>query len=283
MLHFIYNPNAGAHHPVFKANILKKLYAVPNSKVWETTQVLEANFFTKKAIEDNASRIIAVGGDGTVNEVASALTETTIPLGIIPIGSGNGLARHLHIPLNFEAALHKAIHGREIGIDVGLLNNKMFFCTAGIGFDAKVAQLFAKSKKRGFVNYIKATLTALTMYEPIEVSINNGPLQKVYSVTFANASQFGNNAYISPLSDLQDAYLEMVIIQPIHLLHVGLLVFQLFNKQLHKSKKVNIQSIKSISIGYKEKQPIHIDGEALLTDNERIEISIDPLALLVIV
>jgi len=121
------------------------------------------------------------------------------------------------------------------------------------------------------------------MYEPIEVSINNGPLQKVYSITFANASQFGNNAYISPLSDLQDAYLEMVIIQPIHLLQAVILVFQLFNKQLHKSKKVNIQSIKSISIGYKEKQPIHIDGEALLTDNELIEISIDPLALLVIV
>jgi diacylglycerol kinase family enzyme len=178
MLHFIYNPNAGNNNEARKANILKKLYAVPNSKVWETTKPLEATNFTKKAIEDNASRIIAVGGDGTVNEVASVLTETTIPLGIIPIGSGNGLARHLNIPIQFEAALDRAINGHEIAIDVGLLNNKMFFCTAGIGFDAKVAQLFAKSSKRGFFNYIKATLSALTMYHPIEISINHGPMQK---------------------------------------------------------------------------------------------------------
>ena len=283
MLHFIYNPNAGNNNAARKANILKKLYAVPNSKVWETTKALEANYFTKKAIEENASRIIAVGGDGTVNEVACVLTETTIPLGIIPIGSGNGLARHLHIPLKFEAALDKAMHGHEIGIDVGLLNNKMFFCTAGIGFDAKVAQLFAKSNQRGFINYIKATLSALTMYKPIEISINQGPMQKVYSLTFANASQFGSNAYISPFSDLQDAYLEMVKINPLHLLNALLLVIQLFSKKIHRSNKVNIQSIKSITIKYKENEPLHIDGEALLTDNAIIEISIDPLALLVIV
>ncbi len=283
MLHFIYNPNAGNNNEARKANILKKLYAVPNSKVWETTKALEATYFTKKAIEDDASRIIAVGGDGTVNEVASVLTETTIPLGIIPIGSGNGLARHLNIPIQFEAALDTAINGHEIGIDVGLLNNKMFFCTAGIGFDAKVAQLFAKSSKRGFFNYIKATLSALTMYQPIEISINHGPMQKVYSLTFANASQFGSNAYISPFSDLQDAHLEMVKIKPISILNAGLLVMQLFSKKIHQSTKVNIQSIKSITIQYKEKEPLHIDGEALLTDHATLEISIDPLALLVIV
>lgn len=283
MLHFIYNPNAGQYNAARTAYILKKLYAVPNSKIWETTKALEASNFAKKAIEEKASRIIAVGGDGTVNEVASALTETTIPLGIIPIGSGNGLARHLNIPIHFEAALDKAINGHEIGIDVGLINNKMFFCTAGIGFDAKVAQIFSKSKKRGFISYIKATLTALTMYKAIEISINQGPIQKVYSLTFANASQFGSNAYISPFSDLQDAYLEMVKIKPFHFLQTGLLVMQLFNKKIHKSNKVNIQSIKHIAIQYKEKEPLHIDGEAFFTDSATIEISIDPLALLVIV
>ena len=283
MLHFIYNPNAGNNNAARKANILKKLYAVPNSKVWVTTKPLEASYFTKKAIEENASRIIAIGGDGTVNEVASVLTETTIPIGIIPIGSGNGLARHLNIPLQFEAALDKAMHGHEIGIDVGLLNNKMFFCTAGIGFDAKVAQLFAQSNQRGFINYIKATLSALTMYKPIEISINQGPMEKVYSLTFANASQFGNNAYISPFSDLQDAYLEMVKIKPIHLANAGILVMQLFSKKIHRSNKVNIQSIKSITIQYKGNEPLHLDGETLLTDNATLEISIDPLALLVIV
>lgn len=283
MLHFIYNPNAGQNNAERKAFILKKLNTVPNSKIWETTNALEASSFAKKAIEEKASRIVAVGGDGTVNEVASALTETTIPLGIIPVGSGNGLARHLKIPLNFEEALDKTINGHEIAIDVGLLNNKKFFCTAGIGFDAKVAALFAKRNKRGFINYIKATLSALIKYEPIEISINNGPIQKVFSLTFANASQFGNNAYISPFSDVQDTYLEMVTIAPIHILNAGLLVFLLFNKKIYQSPKVKIESIKSISIQYKDWQPLHLDGEALLTDSAHIEVSIHPQSLRVIV
>jgi diacylglycerol kinase family enzyme len=121
------------------------------------------------------------------------------------------------------------------------------------------------------------------MYKPIEISINHGPVQKVYSLTFANASQFGSNAYISPFSDLQDAYLEMVKIKPIHILNAGILVLQLFSKKIHQSNKVNIQSIKSITIQYKEKEPLHLDGEALLTKHATLEISIDPLALLVIV
>jgi len=283
MIHFIYNPNAGNNTQARKSHILNRLRSVPNAKLWETTKANEASIFTKKAIEEKATRIIAVGGDGTVNEVASVLTETTIPIGIIPIGSGNGLARHLQIPLQFEAALQKSIHGHEIGIDVGLINNRMFFCTAGIGFDAQVAHRFANGSKRGFINYIKATLSALIQYKPIEIKINNGPLIKVNSITFANASQFGSNAFISPFSDLQDAFLEMVIVKPIHFINAGILVFRLFSKSIHQSNKVNIQSVKSITIQYHENQPMHIDGEALLTNNAQLEISIEPLSLLVIV
>ena len=283
MIHFIYNPNAGNNSKGRKSHILNRLRSVPDSKLWETTKPSEASFFTKKAIEEKAIRIVAVGGDGTVNEVASVLAETTIPLGIIPICSGNGLARHLKIPLQFDAALQKAIHGHEIGIDVGLVNEKMFFCTAGLGFDAKVAHHFATGKKRGFVNYIKATLSALIQYSPIKISINNGPFIKVNSITFANASQFGSNAFISPFSDLQDAYLEMVIVKPINIINAGVLLFRLFNKNIHKSNKVNIESIKSITLQFQENQPMHIDGEALLTNNSKLEISIEPLALMVIV
>jgi len=283
MIHFIYNPNAGNNSQAQKSNILNRLRSVSNSKLWETTKPSEASFFAKKAIEEKANRIVAVGGDGTVNEVASVLTETTIPLGIIPIGSGNGLARHLQIPLQFEAALQKSIHGHEIGIDVGLFNDKMFFCTAGIGFDAQVAHHFATGAKRGFVNYIKATLSTLIQYRPINISINHGPFFKVNSITFANASQFGSNAFISPFSDLQDAYLEMVIVKPIHFINAVELLFRLFSKNIHQSKKVNIQSIKSITLQYQANQPMHIDGEALFTNNAQIEISIEPLALKVIV
>lgn len=283
MYHFIYNPNAGQHNAKKKASIINLLNAVPNGKLWQTTQQLNASYFTQKAIQEKATRIIAVGGDGTIHEIASHLTETTIPLGIIPIGSGNGLARHLNIPLQFETALQKAIHGKEIAIDTGKLNDKKFFCTAGIGFDAKVAHIFNQQNKRGFLNYIKATLSAMFTYQPIEISIHNGPMQKVFSLTFANANQFGNNAFISPFSNLQDTHLEMVTIQPIHFLNAVSLALRLFNKKIHASNKVSIQSIQSITIHYKINQPLHLDGEAILTDNKTLVIHINPLSLLVIV
>jgi len=283
MIHFIYNPNSGTQNEEQKKQSLASLHAIPNVVIWETTKPLEANEFAKKAIEQKATRIIAIGGDGTINEVASALTETTIPLGIIPMGSGNGLARHLQLPLQFNAALARATSGKEIAIDVGIINDRMFFCTTGIGFDAAVASRFAKGRSRGFMNYVKSTLYTLFNYKPIEISINGGPLEKVFSITIANANQFGSNAYISPYSDLQDAQLEMVSIQPHSLLKAGLLAIRLFNKTIHASKKVSTSSIKHISIQYKKGRPLHIDGESLETDMDDLAISIEPQALLVIV
>jgi len=283
MIHFIYNPNSGTQNEAQKKQWLASLHAIPNVVIWETTRPLEANEFAKKAIEQKATRIIAIGGDGTINEVASALTETTIPLGIIPMGSGNGLARHLQLPLQFNAALARAMSGKEIAIDVGIINDRMFFCTTGIGFDAAVASRFAKGRSRGFMNYVKSTLYTLFNYKPIEISINGGPLEKVFSITIANANQFGSNAYISPFSDLQDAHLEMVAIQPHSILKAATLTIRLFNKTIHASKKVSIRSIQHITIQYKKGRPLHIDGESLETDMDDLAISIEPQALLVIV
>ena len=283
MIHFIYNPNAGTQNKAQKKQWLDSLHAIPNSVLWETTKPLEANEFAKKAIEQKPTRIIAIGGDGTNNEVASALTETTIPLGIIPMGSGNGLARHLQLPLQFDTALVRALNGKEVAIDVGMMNDRMFFCTTGIGFDAAVASRFAKGSSRGFINYVKATVYTLFSYKPIEISIDGGPIENVFSLTIANANQFGSNAYISPYSDLQDAQLEMVSIQPHSILKAGILAIRLFNKTIHASKKVSIRSIKHISIQYKKGKPLHIDGESLKTDMDDLAISIEPQALLVIV
>jgi YegS/Rv2252/BmrU family lipid kinase len=283
MIHFIYNPNAGTQSEAQKKQWMASLHAIPNVVIWETTRPLEANEFAKKAIEQKATRIIAIGGDGTINEVASALTETTIPLGIIPLGSGNGLARHLQLPLQFNAALERAMSGKEVAIDVGIINDRMFFCTTGIGFDAAVASRFAKGSNRGFMNYVKSTLYTLFNYKPIEISINGGPLEKVFSLTIANANQFGSNAYISPYSDVQDAQLEMVSIQPHSILKASLLAIRLFNKTIHASNKVRISSIQHISIQYKKGRPLHIDGETLKTDMDNLDISIEPQALLVIV
>jgi YegS/Rv2252/BmrU family lipid kinase len=283
MNHYIINPHSGANNKDTFLRIVTLLKSDPQHVIWETTQPLEAVDFAKKAIQQGATKIIAVGGDGTINEVASVLVGKSIPLGIIPVGSGNGLARHLNIPLDYKKAFKKALVGASIKIDVGYINNKPFFCTAGIGFDAAVAHRFANSSGRGLINYMKATIKTLFNYKPIEVSINKAPLEKVFSLSIANANQFGNNAYISPFSNIQDGQLELVKIGILNKIQAGILAIRLFKKSIHHSKNVTLQSCKEASIHYLKNAPIHIDGENLLTDNELLNITISTLALTVIV
>lgn len=283
MFHFIINPNAGSKNKAKYTKLIHLIKSNSNHIIWETTEPLEAVAFTQKAIEKGATRIIAVGGDGTINEVASVLVGKAIPLGIIPVGSGNGLARHLNIPLDYKKAFKKTLVGASIKIDVGYINHKPFFCTAGIGFDAAVAHRFAMGNGRGLINYMKATILTLFKYKPIQVSINNNAIEKVFSLSIANANQFGNNAYISPFSNIQDGQLELVKISVLNKIQAGIIAVRLFKKNIHHSNNVTLQSCKQASIHYLNNAPIHIDGENLLTDNELLNITISPMALTVIV
>lgn len=283
MFHFIVNPNAGSKNKAKYTKLIQLIKSNDAHIIWETTEPLEAVDFAQKAIDEGATRIIAVGGDGTINEVASVLVGKSIPLGIIPVGSGNGLARHLNIPLNYKKAFQKALVGATIKIDVGHINNRPFFCTAGVGFDAAVAHRFANSKGRGLLNYIKATIITLFKYKPIQVSINNAPVENIFSLSIANANQFGNNAFISPFSNIQDGQLELVKIDILNKLQAGIIAVRLFKKSIHHSNDVHIIACKTASIYYAKNAPIHIDGENLVTDNELLNITISPLALNVIV
>ena len=283
MFHFIVNPNAGSKNKAKYTKLIQLIKSNDAHSIWETTEPLEAVDFAKKALEQGATRIIAVGGDGTINEVASVLVGKSIALGIIPVGSGNGLARHLNIPLNYKKAFQKALVGATIKIDVGHINNRPFFCTAGVGFDAAVAHRFANSKGRGLLNYIKATIITLFKYKPIQVSINNAPVENIFSLSIANANQFGNNAFISPFSNIQDGQLELVKIDILNKLQAGIIAVRLFKKSIHHSNDVHIIACKTASIYYVKNAPIHIDGENLVTDNELLNITISPLALNVIV
>jgi YegS/Rv2252/BmrU family lipid kinase len=283
MFHFIVNPNAGSKNKAKYTKLIQLIKSNDAHSIWETTEPLEAVGFAQKAIDEGATRIIAVGGDGTINEVASVLVGKSIPLGIIPVGSGNGLARHLNIPLNYKKAFQKALVGATIKIDVGHINNRPFFCTAGVGFDAAVAHRFANSKGRGLLNYIKATIITLFKYKPIQVSINNAPVENIFSLSIANANQFGNNAFISPFSNIQDGQLELVKIGILNKLQAGIIAVRLFKKSIHHSNDVHIIACKTASIYYAKNAPIHIDGENLVTDNELLNITISPLALNIIV
>ncbi|MHA8066827.1 diacylglycerol/lipid kinase family protein [Aquirufa sp. ROCK2-A2] len=284
MIHIIFNPKSGSKNPKFKEKIIHDLQLIPKSILHITERRLHSIELTKQAISAKAERIIVIGGDGTINEVASTLIDKNIPLGIIPMGSGNGLARHLHIPLNFNKALQKSLQGRIIEIDAVYFNEKPFFCTAGLGFDAIVAHKFAKSENRGFLNYILSTLQSIIKYKSIEMNDSNSDIpEHLFSITFANANQFGNNAFISPNSNLQDGTFEVVKIQPVNYLELINLGIRLFFKKIFSHKNVQILTRKEFNFKVKIGTPMHLDGENLFVESEFNSIQIKAKAIQIII
>jgi YegS/Rv2252/BmrU family lipid kinase len=281
MIFFIINIKSGSKSTSSKAQLIQKLNKIENSSLHFTEYSGHGGELAKLAISQQASKIIIVGGDGTINEVASELIHTKIPLGIIPIGSGNGLARHLNIPMDFKSALNIALHGENKVIDSLTWNSKPFFCTAGIGFDAYVAKEFSKTQHRGFGNYIKSTLMSSLTYVPIQIVINN-QTEYVYSLSIANANQFGNNAYISPLSNIQDALFEVVKVSPLHIIEKAQLGIRLFLKTIQTHPKVAIKSLEIFEFSIKKGICYHIDGESLISDESLVKINIIPKSLVVV-
>lgn len=239
----------------------------------------------KAAIKDQFDIIVAVGGDGTVNEVSRALVHTNVALGIIPFGSGNGLARSLKIPLRTKEAI-LTINGLKTDcIDSAKLNNYRFFNVAGSGFDAHISQQFASNRIRGFVGYIKTTFQELKKYVPQEYEIKLDDftiIKKAFIVSIANSSQYGNDAHIAPLADVKDGMLDIVVVAPITWYKIPFLALRMFNKTAGKSKYVEMYKSKNIHIKRELEAAIHIDGEPKLEQRDLL-IEIVPKSLIVII
>ncbi|TBH73612.1 diacylglycerol/lipid kinase family protein [Aquirufa nivalisilvae] len=282
MIHFIYNPNSGSKSNASKKQMLQKLEKIENSQVHLTQYAGHAHDLARKAVQNGAQKVIAIGGDGTIHEIASALIGTNTALGIIPIGSGNGLARHLGIHLSFTKALQQVIQGNEILIDVAFWNQDAFFCTAGIGFDAEVAHQFAKGEKRGLINYIRSSIKSVLQYQPIQILQKDETREDIFSMTFANANQFGNNAFISPYSNLQDGNFEVVKVEPLTIWESAQLGISLFLKNISQHKKVSIQSYQRYDFSVPIGTLYHMDGENLQTKELHHTIKIIPKFLRVI-
>ncbi len=223
-----------------------------------------ATEIAKAFLAKGITKVIAVGGDGTVNEVAKALIDTNATLGIIPIGSGNGLARHLKIPLNIQGALYLINHGRIFMMDHGIINNTPFFCTAGVGFDAHIGYEFSKMKGRGFTNYARTTIREYFDYKPqhYTLGLNGNTIQReAFLITFANASQYGNNAYIAPGADVADGLLDVTIISPFPTFLAPSMGIKLFNRKIDKSKYVETFRVKELNVEREGEGAVHYDGE----------------------
>ena len=172
-----------------------------------------------EAVADGTDVVVAVGGDGTVNEVARSLVHSRTALGIIPCGSGNGLARHLYIPMNPEGAMQVLADCQIKSLDYGIINGTPFFCTCGVGFDAFVSSKFAQSGRRGLLTYIENTLKEGLKYQPdtYEMEIDGEKKQfKAFLIACANASQYGNNVYIAPHASMSDGLMDVTVMEPIH-------------------------------------------------------------------
>ena len=197
-----------------------------------------ATEIARQAVKEHVDIVVAIGGDGTINEIGRSLIHTDTALGIIPCGSGNGLARHLHIPMDPKGAIYTLNAGIIKNIDYGIIDGRPFFCTCGVGFDAFVSLKFADSGKRGLLTYLENTLHESLRYRPETYEIENstGTVRyKAFLIACANASQYGNNAYIAPQASLTDGMMDITVLEPFTVLDVPSLSFQLFNKTIDQN------------------------------------------------
>lgn len=283
---FIINPVSGGTK---KAGVPQLIQEHLNADIFDadivfSTGVAHARQVAKEAIS-NYDLVIAVGGDGTVNEIASALVGSNTLLGIIPCGSGNGLSRFLNIPMDIKKAIENLNTGRIETIDSAEANGQAFFNMAGMGFDAHISEIFSHNKKRGFITYVKSSIVEVVNYKPQHYYIEiDGVMHAhcAFMLSLANSSQYGNDVHIAPYASVQDGLLDVCIIKPFPLYRFPEMALRMFLKNTDKSKYVEIIKGKHIRVKRNGAGPIHLDGEPKIIDSEVI-INIVPASLKVIV
>jgi diacylglycerol kinase (ATP) len=285
---FIINPSSGTSIGQHSGKISKAIEDfVKNNGGKAMVLFTERRGHATELVEENIDKenwkaVVAVGGDGTVNEVAKALINRSTPLGILPLGSGNGLARHLGLPLTLSLSLKRLFDGAVKTIDSAELNGIPFFCTAGMGFDAYVGYLFSQQPSRGLATYVNVSMRSYWNYKPQKYKLNGKPIE-VFSLSFANAGQFGNNAWVAPQASVFDGLLDICTIIPFPKWYGSNLTYKLFTKQLKPSAYISYQLASDAVIEADKPPMIHYDGEPLQLETTRIEIKVKPKSLRIIV
>ena len=282
---FVINPASGNKK---KKKIVKCIYKfLPiedfNIIYWKNSQQ-DIEYYIKKNLKD-FDIIVAVGGDGTVNAVAQTLINTKTTLAIIPCGSGNGLARHLGIPLNIRKAIKGLSTGKIIAIDTCTVNNINFLSTCGIGFDAHVSSIFANSLNRGLLSYVMIVLKHFWKYKPdeYELIVNEIPTyKKALLITIANSDQYGNNAIIAPEANIQDGKINISIVKPFPFYSSFGVVIKLFNRSIHHSKYVETIQTESVTLIRSKPDIMQYDGESV-NMGKKLNIRVIPKSLKVLV
>ncbi len=281
MVSLIINPVSGGIAPAAAAARAQRAASVLATRgeageVCVSQRRGHAHELAAAAVRRGDRLVMAWGGDGTVNEVASALVGSSTALGIIPGGSGNGLARELGLPLTAEAALHAALASSPRVIDAGQLDGRWFFSLAGIGFDAHVAAAFDRHQgRRGFANYVRITVRELRRYKCATYRVNGGAGVRALLVTFANSGQFGNGARIAPDARIDDGQLDLVVFRERSRLSTVLALPALFTGGAASVRGVTIERLTVAVVECDAPMGFHVDGEPC-RGGTRLEARIHP-------
>lgn len=241
----------------------------------------DASRFAVQAAAEGYDMVISAGGDGTVNEIAGALSHTGTALGIIPLGSGNGFARSLGIPQDAEDALKVIVEGHSQLCDRGIINSLPFYCTFGLGFDAVVSEKFASMKRRGRMTYVRSVLQEFINYrsQPYALSIGGSVItETAFLIAVCNAPQYGNNAYIAPQAKLSDGLLDITVVHSGSPISTALVGVDLLTGYLDRNTQIETFKVSAATITRLSSGPVHIDGDPL-TLGTNLEITCDPAAL----
>lgn len=267
---FIINPISGSVKKnnipdIIEETIDKSLF---NYSIRKTEKAGHAAEIAYEAQQNGIDVVVAVGGDGTVNEVARSIVHSNTALGIIPCGSGNGLARHLLLPMDPKKSVEIINRCVIHDLDYGIINEIPFFCTCGMGFDAFISMKFAEAGKRGPVTYIENVLREGLTYKPETYHIEDETgtlIRKAFLISCANASQYGNNAYIAPQASMSDGLLDVIIMEPFDVLEAPQVAIEMMNKTLDKNQKIKTFRTKHIHIHREKEGYIHYDGDPVMT------------------
>lgn len=285
---FIYNPRSG--HNARNPYLLKRAHEFVaqhrlDTSIVQTTHPLHASELARKAIEDGCRIVVAIGGDGTMNEVASALVGTDAMLGLIPCGSGNGLGRHLGIPGPGKGAFRTLLNGEPRAIDTGTANGFPFFNAMGLGFDAEISHRFNKLTRRGLEAYARTAISAFFRFRPQQCTIRNGDTSfqtPAFIVSIANSDQYGNDCFIAPGAQVDDGLLNVTVLKKVDLLNAVPLALRLFTRSIDGSSNVRRLTGSHFVIERQNPGLIHTDGETHETANV-IDINVRPRSLRILV
>lgn len=240
----------------------------------------------KEAVDQGVHTVIAVGGDGSINEIAQGLVGSSTALAIVPRGSGNGLARALKIPLDVAKSLQLVAANKQLPMDVGYANDYLFLSNAGVGFDALIADQFRHSKKRGLVNYARLVIGHFMRYKPVayDMKIDGGDVKvPAFLLTVANGNQFGYEFKIAPSASVFDGLLDICIVKPVHFWDLLPISIRSLAGNIHKSRYMQHERGKDVIVSSQALESLQVDGDAVELKGKVVRFRIVPAALRIIV